>query len=363
MTRSIRLVMFVSVVIAAMTAVRTDIAVAEEISYSGERVRIVVPFREGGGTDTFTRFLAPFFEKHLPGNPRILVQNEPGGGGLKGATAFVNAAKPDGLTLFASSASIIATKALGNELASFDLSALQPVLLQPWGSVLIGRSEVVEADYNLEMLRGSDAVLVAVRGPTSSSIFTLWMLDKLDIPVKPAVGLSTTEAQQAFLRGELTVQAMAAADLPGSSLIADGIARPLFAVGYPNDDGTSARDPVAPDVPSFPEVYEATTGGPLSDAEMETYLTALDIQVSAGKSWLLPADAPADVVETWLKAARAVVADPEFQADREAQLGPYALVIGEAAGEIIRNATVLSRDSKKELNGLYDRVGIAHSID
>jgi len=45
---------------------------AHAVDFSGKRITIVVPFNEGGGTDSYTRFLQPYFQKYLPGNPKIL---------------------------------------------------------------------------------------------------------------------------------------------------------------------------------------------------------------------------------------------------------------------------------------------------
>ena len=44
-----------------------------EVNYAGKRIAVIVPFSEGGGTDSYSRLMAPYFEKHLPGNPKIIV--------------------------------------------------------------------------------------------------------------------------------------------------------------------------------------------------------------------------------------------------------------------------------------------------
>ena len=62
--------------------------IAQAADFSGKRLRIIVPFNEGGGTDSLTRALPPFMEKYLPGNPKILVVNKPGAGGIVGGNYF-----------------------------------------------------------------------------------------------------------------------------------------------------------------------------------------------------------------------------------------------------------------------------------
>ena len=55
-----------------------------EVSFEGETIEWIIPFGTGGGSDTWARFNAPFLSEHLPGNPDVVVVNEPGGGSTRG---------------------------------------------------------------------------------------------------------------------------------------------------------------------------------------------------------------------------------------------------------------------------------------
>jgi tripartite-type tricarboxylate transporter receptor subunit TctC len=59
-------------------------------------MRIVQGSAPGGGYDMYARTLARHLPKHIPGNPRILVQNKPGAGGIVSANYIYNVAKQDG---------------------------------------------------------------------------------------------------------------------------------------------------------------------------------------------------------------------------------------------------------------------------
>jgi tripartite-type tricarboxylate transporter receptor subunit TctC len=67
-----------------------------ENCYEGETANFVVPFSPGGGYDVIARGMAPFLEKEL-GADAVVVQNEPGAGGLTAANNLFKA-KGDGLT-------------------------------------------------------------------------------------------------------------------------------------------------------------------------------------------------------------------------------------------------------------------------
>ena len=62
-------------------------------------MRLIVSSTPGGGYDLFGRLVARYMTRYLPGNPQIVVQNMPGGGGITAANYLYNVAPKDG-TLF-----------------------------------------------------------------------------------------------------------------------------------------------------------------------------------------------------------------------------------------------------------------------
>ena len=71
----------------------------------------------GGGYDTYTRLIARYFSKYVPGNPTTLVQNMTGAGSLISANYIGRRAKPDGLAGAVFNNSLIVQKALGDKKA------------------------------------------------------------------------------------------------------------------------------------------------------------------------------------------------------------------------------------------------------
>jgi tripartite-type tricarboxylate transporter receptor subunit TctC len=90
-----------------------------ENCYEGETANFVVPFSPGGGYDTIARGIAPFLEKEL-GADAVVVQNEPGAGGLTAANNLY-AAEPDGLNFGLFAAQGVVTASLADAAgASYD---------------------------------------------------------------------------------------------------------------------------------------------------------------------------------------------------------------------------------------------------
>ena len=93
---------------------------AQEPSFDGKTVRIVVGFSAGGGFDAYARAIARHLGKHIPGKPTIIVDNMPGAGSLIAANFTYNQAKPDGLTIGHFIGGVVVGQLLGNPGAQFD---------------------------------------------------------------------------------------------------------------------------------------------------------------------------------------------------------------------------------------------------
>jgi tripartite-type tricarboxylate transporter receptor subunit TctC len=93
---------------------------AQEPSFGGKTVRIVVGFSAGGGFDAYARAIARHVGRYLPGNPAVIVENMPGAGSLIAANHLYNQARPDGLTIGHFIGGLILGQLFGNPGTQFD---------------------------------------------------------------------------------------------------------------------------------------------------------------------------------------------------------------------------------------------------
>src|SRR5215204_1177956 len=98
--------------------------VAEQ--FAGKTIDLYIGYAPGGGYDIRGRIFAEFFSKHMPGNPKMAIQNMAGGGGLQ-ATRHVMRAKPDGLTMVTIPSGVFLLDLLGEKQEGFDRK--QPLML------------------------------------------------------------------------------------------------------------------------------------------------------------------------------------------------------------------------------------------
>ena len=66
-------------------------------------MNVVVGSSPGGGLDFHARALDPYITKNIPGNPKWIIRNMPGGSGTRAINFLNEKAKPNGLTIYHSS--------------------------------------------------------------------------------------------------------------------------------------------------------------------------------------------------------------------------------------------------------------------
>lgn len=329
------------------------------VDFAGERITILVPFNEGGGTDSYVRFLAPFYERHLPGNPKIQVLNKSGAGGILGGNYFETKAKKDGTWVFALSTSTLSNYALRDPRVKFDLANYIPFILSPRGTMQYVRGDLglqnekdIAAKIKKMQSMPADKLVFGGKTPTSMGLALRVGLSLLDVEVKSVWGMKGNGPMAlAFERGEFLVNFDNSMSFKNNrqKLLEDGIAVPLYTLGLMDAKGNVNRDPTWPKTPSYVEAYEAIHGKKPSGPGYEAWYTLASMSVGMNKSWNLPAGTPKDIVEAWRTAARNMLADPEFNKKRDKIVGKYPQTIGDGAVAIRNAALTISPEARAYL--------------
>lgn len=329
--------------------------------FSGKKIEWIIPFKVGGGSDVWSRLYAPFFTKYLPGNPVVAVKNMPGGGSITGGNFFHTRAKADGLTVFGSSGSTSFPYLLGNSKVRYDFSKYQIVFASPTGGVAYIKPELgVKSAKDLKGFK--TALAYASQGATSLDIVPLLAFDMLGLDVKAVFGYKGRgSGRVAFEQGEVNIdyQTSTAYIKNVRPLIEMGKAVPLMTWGVLDEKGNVVRDPIEPNLPCFPEVYEMVHGKKPSGADWKAWKAFMVAGFGVQKAMWLPEKTSEDIVETYRAAAAKVQADPEFKTIVVKSLGGYKQLAGDDARQAFDQVLSVSKKDKQWLiNWIKEKYGV-----
>jgi tripartite-type tricarboxylate transporter receptor subunit TctC len=82
-----------------LVAVSDSSCYAQVPFYQGKTITVIVSSDAGGTSDVRVKSLVPYLQKYIPGNPIVVLEYMPGGGGRKAANHVFRMAKPDGLII------------------------------------------------------------------------------------------------------------------------------------------------------------------------------------------------------------------------------------------------------------------------
>ena len=185
----------------------TDGADLSQHPFDGERIEIIVPFREGGGSDTWTRAVAPFLQKYLAGDVTVQVVNVLGASGIQGGNEFALSRRHDGLSLFVSSGSNTLPYLLGERAVRYDFTEFAGVLGSPSGGVVyVATNTGITSPAELCAAPG---LIYGGISPTGLDMVPLLAFELLGIDFAPILGYEGKGA--ARLAFEIAITASAAA--------------------------------------------------------------------------------------------------------------------------------------------------------
>lgn len=329
--------------------------------FAGETVEVIVPFREGGGSDAYARAMAPYLQKHLGDGVLVRVQNVLGASGIQGGNEFALRRQPDGLTLFVTSGSNSLPYLLGEPAVRYDFNDFAAIVGSPAGGVVYVSPSTGAGD--LPSLCGASGLIYGGVSPTGLDMVPLVAFALLELDVQNILGYQGKGAARvAFEQGEtnLDYQTSPAYLASVAPLVDEGTAVPLFTFGQLDQGGNVVRDPVFPDLPSFKEAYRTCRGSDPQGPGWEAYKAVLVAGFSAQKNIWIHREAPPSRIEALRAAAAATSTDPEFLAMAADLLGGYGFFLGTEAETMFRQATSLDQESREWLLSLLrDRFDVA----
>ena len=272
--------------------------------FAGKTISILIGFGPGGANDVWGRTIAKHLGNHIPGQPRIIVQNAPGAGGLKLMNQLYNLSPPDGTVIGLINRGLPFEPLLGGEGVQFD-----PLKMNWIGSpdrdttVCVARKDAPIKD--MRDLFSKELLVGATGSGADTALYPEFLSQLLGMKFRTIKGYQgTKEISLAMERGEVEGLCVAYDSLLRETLAREGRVNILFQAAL-TADPRLRQIPVATDLAR-------------SDADRQA-LVLFFARVELGRPLVLPPGVPADRVTLLRAAFRQTVADPAFRADASRQ--------------------------------------------
>ncbi|HWP57726.1 MAG TPA: hypothetical protein VNL14_07555 [Candidatus Acidoferrales bacterium] len=195
----------ISRILAAFFLVSAAPVFAQTPYFKGKTITIIRGGEPGGSGDMQAKALIPFFKKYIPGEPTIVIENMPGAAGMKAVNYIYSTARPDGLSIAAVGAGLVAGPILGLPGAKYDLEKLIYLGSTESGDPYIFVSRKAAGFDSLEKLRAASGIRIGaqtVGHPNYIAGKMFALLLGLKEP-KLVVGYGGLELDLALERGEI----------------------------------------------------------------------------------------------------------------------------------------------------------------
>lgn len=320
-------------------------AQSPEEFYKGKTVTIILGHPPGGSYDLYARLAADHMKRFIPGNPNIIVQHRPGGGGVAAVRWFYAQAARDGTAMGLFPETVGHTQLLTPEQGKWKVEEMTYIgTFTPSNAAFVIRKNAPAT--TAEAMRKT-AVTVACTGVNSQSYQYPASLKELGgfkfiivcgYPGSAEVMLAIHRAEADMFSGSWHVwRATQQAGLKDGSLI-------------PVIQGGLKRTRDLPNVPLMQELID--------DPRKKKIIEFISAGSAIGRALIAPPGVPADRIAALRTAFDKVVRDPAFLADaakRSADIEPadgatvqgYSDSIAKASPDIIEAAALAMAAEKK----------------
>ena len=299
--------------------------------YKGRTITLVIPSAPGGVNDLAGRLVAQHLGKHIPGNPNVIPQNQPGTSGIVTANRIYNSSEKDGTVISIIERGAPQLAILGEPAAKYD-----PAKFTWLGSLSSYANDAYILAVNasspvktVEDLRKSGVTIQigAMNPGTTNLTFALLAKEVLGLPIKVVRGY--TGAAPIFLAmqtNELDGQVVGLSSVKAGqpAMWRDNKLRALIQFGR------MSRLAELADVPTGRELVKSPEDLALLEFAEQPFFIALPFMAPPG----MPADRAKALQEAFMK----TMTDPEFVAGANRLSLDLSPINGEDVRQMIAKA-------------------------
>jgi len=291
--------------------------------YKGKTVTVMVPSSLGGTLGLYGRLVVENLGQHIPGNPTVIIQSRPGGGGTKGAAYAYNAAPKDGTFI----AEVLAPSVLAPLVRKmkFDASKFQwigSVVPRP-GVISVWRDSSPVSD--IESAKKKEAILGST-GLGSETYLAPTLLNHM-------VG-TKFKIVKGYKGGAQINKAIESGEVHGRMNYWSG-----WTAGKPQWLADKKLVHVLRYGGDIPELSDVPTLMSFAKTDEDKAMVSfLEVAAKIGMGFWVPAAVPSDRVAALRQAFMSMLYSPEFQAEAAKRKAPVNPVPGEELDKVVAAA-------------------------
>jgi tripartite-type tricarboxylate transporter receptor subunit TctC len=299
--------------------------------YRGKSITLYVSFPPGGGYDIYARVLVPYFTRHIPGNPPIVIKNMEGGSGVKAASYISTITPQDGTSLGLFLDTLTLGKVLGGP-GDFD-----PVKLT-WVGRIVSTATLAMVWHTAPVQSIEEAkqrtIIIAASVPSNSSSYIPTALNDLigtkfkivrGFPGSPPMALAMERGEVEAIGG----MSWEAIQLTKPDWLTDKKARGLYTHGAHRIN----------DLPDVPGLLDLAT-----DDKSRRILGLMGGGPEIGRSIVAEPGIPAERAAALRKAFMETMEDAELVADMHKRNLGVEPLSGEEVQKIVTGATATPKE-------------------
>lgn len=292
--------------------------------YQGKRITMGVGSEPGGGYDAYARIVTRHMGRLIPGNPTFIVQNMPGGGGLRVTNHLYNVAPKDGTAMATIQRGLLTSPLLEGRKLQLQYDPMKfnwiGSLNSETGLIVVWSEaphKTMEDLFKTELLVGSSS--------PSTDFLPLFLNNILNTKFKIIPGYkSSTDAYLAMERGEL--QGRVSTGWAGDK----DVLEPWMKTNKVRFLAQMAMTK-SPDFPDLPLILDYART-PRDRQVMELILAAQHW----GRPFVMPPDVPRDRVAAVRKAFVDMTKDEQFLVESKKLRMDLDVVTGEEIDTILK---------------------------
>lgn len=318
--------LFVTTAIAAGLLTATALSAGASDFYAGKTISMSSHTTPGNSYDLYLRLLSRHYARHIPGHPRLLVLNQPGGGGLTAVNHAARIAAQDGTHLTLVSQGLLIFEATGQKGLQTSLGAFR------WIGSFTQSNNVTVTWHTSKVKTLKDAmereVIMGATGSGAGSVVGPVIYNAvLGTRFKLVSGYAGgSDIDVAMQRGEVDGRGnntWAGYKATMQSAIRDGHLNVLIQTGL-------RKEPDLPEVPLFLDLVK-------DDAEREPTARFMSHAVAIARPFAAPPGVPAERVEILRRAWDATMKDPAFLAEADKLGVEIDPLTGQQVQDIVEN--------------------------